>query len=62
MRSREFLHLVIHSSASILNGFKISDIYQLILALIRRFGVILVLQKLDVQFNGRVFIEYKDTR
>ena len=38
----EFLNLIIHDSEFFLNGFKISDIDQLILALILRFGVILV--------------------
>ena len=38
----EFLNLIIHDSEFFLNGFKISDIDQLILALIFRFGVILV--------------------
>ena len=37
----EFLNLIIHDRV-LLNGFKISDIDQPILALILRFGVILV--------------------
>ena len=56
---RVFLNLIIHSSpARFLNGFKISDLDQLILGLIFRFGVILA-KKLDVTFS-RVFIRYKD--
>ena len=47
-------------TACFLNSFKISDMDQLILALISRFGVILVLKKLDVNFSS-VFIRYKDT-
>ena len=38
----EFLNLIKHDSEFFSNGFKISDIDQLILALIFRFGVILV--------------------
>ena len=45
--------------ASFLNGFKSSDVDQLILALVVRLGVILV-KKLDVKFS-HVFIRYKDT-
>ena len=41
---------------SFLNGFKISDTDQLILALIFRFGVILA-YKMDVKFSG-VFVRY----
>ena len=41
-RSWEFLHLIVLTPAHFLNGFKISDTDQLILALIFRFGVILV--------------------
>ena len=47
-------------TACFLNSFKIFDMDQLILALISRFGVILVVKKLDVNFSG-VFIRYKDT-
>ena len=47
-------------TACFLNSFEISDMDQLILALISRSGVILVLKKLDVNFS-RVFIRYKDT-
>ena len=56
MRSREFLHLIRHSR-EFLNGFKMSDIFQLILALIFRFAVILIwtYKKLDVNFR-RVLI------
>ena len=56
MRSREFLHLIRHSR-EFLNGFKMSDILQLILALIFRFAVILIwtYKKLDVKFR-RVLI------
>ena len=39
-RSREFLNLYVYTTARFLNGFKISDIDQFILALIFRFGVI----------------------
>ena len=38
--SRKFINMI--TTASFLNGFKISDIGQLILALIFRFGVILI--------------------
>ena len=47
-------------TACFLNSFKISDMDQLILALISSFGVILVLKELDVNFS-RVFIRYKNT-
>ena len=46
-------------TVSFLNGFKISDIDQLSLTLIFRFGVILV-QKLDVEFSS-VLVRHKDT-
>ena len=42
-----------------MNGFKLFDMAQLIVALIFRLGVIWS-KKMDVKFN-RVFIRYKDT-
>ena len=38
-------------TACLMNSFKVYDMDQLILALISRFGVILVLKKLDVNFS-----------
>ena len=52
--------LFIIMTARLLNGFKISDINQLILALKFRFGVIWS-KKLDVKFS-HVFIRHKDTQ
>ena len=41
-RTLDFLHLIINRLRLVLKGFKISDKHQPILALIFRFGVILV--------------------
>ena len=46
-------------TASFLNGFKIYDIDQLILAVLFRFGLFWS-KKLDVKFS-RVFIRYENT-